>query len=412
MNNVVVMSHYDKYTIPESYRPEWDNTVIKGLTQPSAHLTNYALTLNAPSGEYIKMPMVGSATVHRKMQRHQRKIWDEPKYNNRRIYPVMYAATLGLSDDDFVLKGDLPLSLPMLHDMMMEAAAPIPDRVLLGVVYDEAKGNCVIAGSGDWSPYLSNARNYKNPDPNPAGPDATKVSGGYEYTNPDGSKVFIKDGNDGQLGGILGPNYVGDVEFKKFPIQPYIDGTLASNYSAYATSLDGLSLKETNVIPVNYVRNGGTPADSGMTIEKLRAARLALQLRHGLSANEEVCMAITPWQMDDLLSISTLQNRDYGFQTLVTGELNKFLGIRFLVTVDVPIVNIGGKWVRCCPMWKRSSVAFATWQNPKTDVSKLPDSYDTWLTSVQFAYGAARRREEDIICVHCAESELASLPVS
>lgn len=410
MNNVVVMSIYDKYTIPESYRHEWDNTIIKGLTQPSAHLTNYALTLGAPNGEYIKMPMVGSATVHRKMQRHQRKIWEEPKFNDRRIYPVMYAATLGLSDDDFVLKGDLPLSLPMLHDMMVEAAAPIPDRVLLGVVYDETKGNCVIAGTGaNWSPYLSSARNYKNPDGSTAGPDADKVSGGYEYTNPDGTKVLIKDGNDGQLGGLLGTNWVSEGTYVTFPTQPVIGSSLADNYSAYSSDLSGLSLKATNVIPVNYVRDGGTVKDSGLTIEKLRAARLALQLRHGLSANEEVCMAITPWQMDDLLSLEELMNKDYGFQSLKTGEINTFLGIRFLVTVDVPIVNVGGKWVRCCPMWKRSSVAFATWQNPKSEVVKIPDSYDTWLTSVQFAYGAARRREEDIICVHCAEGELASI---
>lgn len=388
------MSVYDKYTIPESYRYDWDNTVIKGLTQPSAHLTNYALTLSAPSGEFIKMPMVGSATVHRKKQRHQAKIWEEPKYNDRRIYPVMYAATLGLSDDDFVLKGELPLSLPMLHDMMMEAAAPIPDRVLLGVVYDESLGNCRIAPPGDWSPYLSKEADNKT-----------------TFVNPDGSVVTISATHDGQIGGLLGANYINDKisVTKTFPEQPVIGNAEATNYSQYATSLAGLALSKTNVIPVNYNKTG-TPADSGLTIEKLRAARLALQLRHGLSANEEVCMAITPWQMDDLLSLEALQNKDYGFQTLRTGELNTFLGIRFLVTVDVPIVDIGGKWVRCCPMWKKSSVAFATWQNPKTEVVKVPTNYDTWLTSVQFAYGAARRREEDIICVHCAETELAGLP--
>lgn len=388
------MSVYDQYTIPESYRYDWDNTVIKALTQPSAHLTNYALTLSAPSGEFIKMPMVGSATVHRKKQRHQAKIWEEPKYNDRRIYPVMYAATLGLSDDDFVLKGELPLSLPMLHDMMMEAAAPIPDRVLLGVVYDESLGNCRIAPPGDWSPYLSKEADNKT-----------------TFVNPDGSVVTISATHDGQIGGLLGANYINDKisVTKTFPEQPVIGNAEATNYSQYATSLAGLALSKTNVIPVNYNKTG-TPADSGLTIEKLRAARLALQLRHGLSANEEVCMAITPWQMDDLLSLEALQNKDYGFQTLRTGELNTFLGIRFLVTVDVPIVDIGGKWVRCCPMWKKSSVAFATWQNPKTEVVKVPTNYDTWLTSVQFAYGAARRREEDIICVHCAETELAGLP--
>jgi hypothetical protein len=173
--------------------------------------------------------------------------------------------------------------------------------------------------------------------------------------------------------------------------------------------MDGLDLKRTSVIPVNYAKTGQTIADSGLTIEKLRAARMALTLRQALKANEEVCMAITPWQMDDLLSLEQLQRKEYGFQTLKTGELNTFLNIRFLVTQDVPIVNIGGKWVRSCPMWKRTAAAFGTWQDSKHEVVKLDDYYDTWVVSLQFAYGAARRREEDIICVHCDEVDLRAI---
>ena len=378
------MDTYGKYNIPESYRESWDNTIIKGYTAPSAHLTNFALTLSNPTGEYVKMPMVGAATVQRRKQRHEKKIWTEPNFNDRRVYPVMFASSLGLSDDDFVLKGTLPLSLPMLHDMMIDAAQNIPDRVLLGVVYDDAKQNCIIApNQGDWSPYLN-----------------------------DGSDGVNTTVHSGQLGGLLAQNWVGHDDerggAKNLQQGPWIGDSVVNAYASYSASLDGFNLKKTNVIPVNY-RKDETVADCGLTIEKLRAARLALQLRHALQPGDEVCMAITPWQMDDLLSLEKLQNKNYGFETLRTGELNTFLGIRFLVTVDVPIVDIGGKWVRCCPMWKKSSVAFGTWQNQKNEVVKLPEYYDSWVVSVQFGYGAARRREEDVICIHCAEKELAAL---
>lgn len=380
---------YSNYTIPESYRDSWDSTIIKGYSQSSAHLANYATILPSPTGEYVKMPMVGSTTVSRRKQRHEKKEWTEPKFDDRRVYPVMYAASLALSDDDFVLKGTLPLSLPMLHDMMAEASQVIPDRVLLGVVYDEKKGNCVIPTTSDFSPYL-----------NKPAQDATVNT----------------ESHNGQVGGLLGYNYIGMSGMNNaiVPQQPWIGTSVASDSSAYDTlaEMQKLDLKKTNVIPYNYNRTS-TPAQSGLTIEKLRAARMALQLRHGLNPGEEVCMAITPWQMDDLLSLEQLQNKDFGFQTLKTGEVNTFLGIRFLVTVDVPIVNIGGsanpKWVRSCPMWKKSTVAFGTWQDMKSEVVKLPDYYDSWVASIQFGYGAARRHEEGVICVHCDELDLGAI---
>lgn len=120
-------------------------------------------------------------------------------------------------------------------------------------------------------------------------------------------------------------------------------------------------------------------------------------------------MAITPWQMDDLLSLEKLQNKNYGFETLKTGELNTFLGVKFLVTVDVPIVNIGDKWVRACPMWVKRDVAFGVWQNIKSDIVKLDEYWDTVLAKLEFGYGAGRLREESMMTIHCAETELAAI---
>ena len=370
------------YTIPEEYRPTWDATLLAAITQPAVHLEQFSTRLNNCTGEYIKFQTRGSTTLDRRKQRHEKVVWDELLLGQRRIFPVSFAKALGLSKDDEIFKGGLPITLQTLHDALNEAAAPQADRVFLGVEYDETKRQCVIAAEGtELSP-------YKN----------------------DGSDGVNLVTHDGHFGGIMGTMYAGKDGTTKVPLalQPMINGSLASNYAAYEKNLAGLSLRDTNVIPVNYVKTGD-PVESGLTIEKIRAARMAMVQRHAVTANEEICMAVTPWQMDDLLSLEKLQNKDYGFETLKTGELNTFLGVKFLVTVDVPIVNIGGKWVRACPMWVRRDVGFGVWKNVEYDIKELPDYWDTVIAKLQFSYGAGRLREESMMTIHCAETELAEL---
>lgn len=380
------MADYNIYTIPEEYRPTWDATLLAAITQPAVHLEQFSKRLANCTGEYIKFQSRGTTTIGRRKQRHEKIVWDELLLGQRRIYPVSFAKALGLSKDDEIFKGGLPITLQTLHDALTEAAAPQVDRVFLGVEYDDNKNNCVIAAAGtEHSP-------YKN----------------------DGSDGVNTVVHSGHFGGIMNTMFAGQDGTTQIalPQQPMINGSLAANYAAYSASLDGLGLKDTNVIPVNYAKDG-TPVDSGLTIEKLRAARMSMVLRHAVSANETICMAITPWQMDNLLSLEKLQNADYGFQTLKTGELNTFLGIKFLVTVDVPIVNIGTtdapKWVRACPMWVQRDVGFGIWKNVEYDITNLPDYWDTVIAKLQFSYGAGRLREESMMTVHCAESELAGI---
>jgi hypothetical protein len=81
--------------------------------------------------------------------------------------------------------------------------------------------------------------------------------------------------------------------------------------------------------------------------------------------------------------------------------------------VDVPIVNIGTegekKYVRACPMWVKDDVCFGVWDNPQFEMEKLSGYWDTILTTLQFAYGAGRKREESVIAIHCAEDGLRKL---
>lgn len=359
--------------------------MIEAITQPTAHLSELATTLENCTGEYVKMQTIGSATMARRKQRHEKIVADELKLGNRRVYPAAFGAALKMSQDDFTFKGGLPLTLNTMHDALNKAAQPYPDRVFLGVQYDETLGNCTICPASDGSPYWNDATDGVNTDT-----------------------------HAGQPGGIMGVNFAGDTGTTtlELPKHPYIGNKNATAYSEYATDLSGLVLSRTNVIPVNYSETG-TPADCGLTIEKLLNAKMGLLMRHVITQNAEVCLAITPRQMMDLLLIDKLQNGLYGFQSLKTGWFSSILGIRFLVSVDVPIVNIGTegekKYVRACPMWVKEDVCFGVWDNPQFEMEKLSGYWDTVLTTLQFAYGAGRKREESVLAIHCAEPELAKL---
>ena len=370
------------YSIPESYRNTWDSTLIAAITQPAAHLDQYAKRFNV-EGEYLKLQTLGSAdAIQRRKQRHETIVWEELTYGERLIAPVAFGKALALSKDDFTYKGKLPLTLNTLHDALEAVARPVADRVFLGVVYDEDKQECVIA------------------------PDGNEISP-YQNDGSDGVNLVT---HDGHYGGILGTMHTGKngATKVKFPTHPFINGAEATDYAQYKTDLSKLNLKKTSVIPVTYAKDSD-PVESGLTLEKIRAARLAMVLRHAITANETVCMAITPWQMEDLLTLQKMENKDYGFGSINTTSLNSFLNVKFLVTVDVPIVNIGGKWVRACPMWVQRDVGFGIWKNIEFGVRELPDKWDTVLATAQFSYAAGRMREESVMTIHCAETGLDNL---
>lgn len=379
------MADINIYTIPEEYKPTWDDGIITAITQQSAGLTSVAKQVS-PNGEYHEMTTRGGLTIDERKSRHEDKPdGQELKMGNRRFYPNMFAATAWLSRDDFKLKGRLPLALGDLRDALKDAAQPLPDRVLLGVTDPSTahKGNTLIASAetgnqGEKSPY-----------------------GGIRQ-------------------GIMGINWTGlhGTEKEYLPQQPIIGDALATSYADYASSMDGLDLAKTNVIPVNYSLSG-TPEDTGITYEKLLALRLALMQRHIMTGHEEFCMAITPMQLIQMQNSEMFKNALYrdALQLQADGTyIHSMLNIRFKVTVDVPIVNIGTssnqKWVRACPVWRASSVMFGTWSNPEYELEKLQRKYDTVECTVQFAYGAGRRRLEDVLTMHCYEDSLAGLSVS
>lgn len=361
------------YSIPESYKPQFDTGIITAVSQPAAHLDDVAIKITG-TGEYVEMDTRGKLKLEERKERHERKpLGQEIAFGRRRFYPNMFAGTATMSEDDLTLKDRLPLSLNTLVEELHKEAAPLPDRILLGVTdpQEAYAGNCLIDSNAlEKSPY------------------------------------------GGRRQGLMGTNYTGEhgTTSEVLPQQPMMsDGTLAASYADYNTeaAIKNIDMRTTHVVPVNFSLKGGTATDSPLTFEKLMAVRLILQNKHVISGQGELCMAVTPMQMLMLIQDDRAQNSLYGMQALQHGYLSSFFGIRFIVTPDVPIVNIGTsdnpKWVRACPVWRKDAVEFATWDNVRSEIVKLSTHYDTWAVSLQCAYGAGRRRMDDIVTVHCDE---------
>lgn len=378
------MSDINKYTIPEEYKETIETGLITAITQKSAGISKVAKQVSC-NGAYHEMGTVGTLTIGERTKRHEEKPQgQEPMLGNRRFYPNMFAGLAWMSEDDFTLKGRLPIILNTLHDALSEAAEPLPDRVLLGVTdpSEAHGGNCLIASA------------------------ATGTQG-------------VKSPYGGRRQGLMGINWTGldGTEEEVLPQQPFIKGALATSYTQYSSSLDGLDYRKTNVLPINFSTDG-TNTETDITEAKLRRIRTILAMKNIVTGMGEFCMAVTPLQMEKMMSAEHFVNALYRNSLHAQEDgtyLSSMLGIRFLVTPDVPIVNIGTsgdqKWVRANPVWRASSVEFGTWATPKYKFREVNSNWDTLEVSVQFAYGAGRRRLEDVLTVHNFDETLAGLSV-
>ena len=193
----------------------------------------------------------------------------------------------------------------------------------------------------------------------------------------------VRTQEDGVCGGVLGINYVGD------------DGSAVEN------------LNPKNIIPVDYC-NKGTKTPAGMLIDKI--AHLCTIYRQNsvfkINRGEEVVVAISPLQHEEMVLWEQSMNKNYGFQSLTNGEVNQFLGVKFLITNMLPVDAEGN---RMCVAWLKSRVKFGTWK----DATFRVDPRNEYIgvreqVLIKAACGATRLDNENVFLMPCKESATAA----
>ena len=140
-------------------------------------------------------------------------------------------------------------------------------------------------------------------------------------------------------------------------------------------------------------------SSSGLTLDKLRLARRKL-LSANTPANEEMVVALSAAQLDDLLSDTTVTSADFNsVKALVDGQLDSFMGFRFIHTEMLPITGS----TRSVYAWARSGVKLGVGKDISIEIERRADKRYATYVYASVSCGATRLEESKVVEIACDE---------
>lgn len=164
------------------------------------------------------------------------------------------------------------------------------------------------------------------------------------------------------------------------------------------TAYTGEDGATTVVLPAAQKIAVGT-AGTGLTLDKLRAARRKL-LQANTPANEEMFVALTAAQLDNLLGDTTVTSADYNsVKALVDGQLDSFMGFRFVHTELLPKTGA----TRRIYAWARSGVKLGVGKDISIEIERRADKRYATYVYASVSCGATRLEESKVVEIACDE---------
>lgn len=156
-----------------------------------------------------------------------------------------------------------------------------------------------------------------------------------------------------------------------------------------------------NVVPVT---TGGGASNVGLNVPKLRAAKTLL-LGYDLDEDEEIYMAVSAKQLDNLLNEIQVVSSDFNGgdkPVLKDGKVERFLGINFIRSELLPLDANG---FRRNPVWAKSGMHLGLWNDIKNDISIRKDLENLpYQLYSEMTLGATRLEEKKVVEVKNAEA--------
>lgn len=366
--------NFDLSTI-QMYAEGRDKQFVEAFQQETSELKNYANVQQVGNVEVHRIPLSGTREFGHRNARTEEINASENSYNYRSLRPVIMDDWAELNTLDVHFLDNLPINLTHIAVQQGKAAARAVDSILVGSC------TCTTSGSKVYGEKIIRAYN-------------TITSGATEKSPFQG----------GTPSGIFGTAYDGKYQeiAVNLGLQPMVVGS--STPVAEYTESSVLDLGRTPVIPVNYVKSG-TPVLKGYTKEKLIAAITALRARH---ATGQLVACVTYKQALDILNDPEMQNMLYGYQVLKNGMPDTIMGCKLLVTDDLPLVQVGNRWVRACPVYHRDDLIYGVWENVRFEVKTPGNLKSTIYAGATLMMGATRRRDDAFVSILCDEGIAAS----
>ena len=215
---------------------------------------------------------------------------------------------------------------------------------------------------------------------------------------------WFDEWDDALLGNIIKPTSE-TVRSQGMAAARTIDSTVITALGGTAlTGEDGTvstALPSSQQIAANF---GGPSV--GMTLAKLIEAKSKMGINEvtGQSGDDDpLVIMISQKQLDDmLLNVDQVRNADYAaVKALVAGEVNSFMGFRFVRTELLP--KTSGD-IRSCYAYVRSGLKLAIGQDIRTRMDILPQRNHSLQIRSTLRVGATRMEEEKVVEILCDES--------
>lgn len=142
-------------------------------------------------------------------------------------------------------------------------------------------------------------------------------------------------------------------------------------------------------------------AASGLTIAKLRTAKKIFMRNEVDMDMDELYIAVTAEQVEDLLATTEVTSSDYNtVKALVQGDIDTFMGFKFK---HIERLGVDGSGARRCIAWAKSGMHVGIWDDINTRIGERPDkSYSTQVYT-KSTFGATRVEEKKVVEILCTE---------
>lgn len=143
-------------------------------------------------------------------------------------------------------------------------------------------------------------------------------------------------------------------------------------------------------------------ASSNMNIDKLRAAAKAMNEKNVPSEGRHLLMHAS--QLDALLGETETTSSDFAsVKALVRGEIDTFMGFKFITIGDRDEGGLPKPSTRTCFAWHMDAVGYAESMAQKTEVNYIPEK-TSFLVSSMFSAGSVAIDDEGIVKISCTEA--------
>lgn len=191
----------------------------------------------------------------------------------------------------------------------------------------------------------------------------------------------------------------------------YDDLIIAALGGTANTGVAGATQVNLPASAVVSVQQGAT-APTGLTVAKLRQAKLVLMQNEAYSDEEEdpgdpnsglVCVAGAR-QLDNLMAEAQVVSRDFNDQpVLEEGRIKRFLGIRFVRSerLQTGTDDQAGTSTKVF-VWQREGMHLGIWNDISTNISQRHDlQSEPWQCYIYMTAGATRLEEARVMQVWC-----------